>query len=303
MAAVVEAIDTLFGAISAGTTAATSKARSTPGKFVQTERSATLTTYSGLSLALLVIFAFFTDYDFSIVQMLSSFCMLMAFLLLTIKVTSQDSAQGVSSRSLEMWLLTLFTRMSSTLIKRGYLPEDKSGDYMYQFFDVCTFFAILNLVYMIHRQYKNTYQEADDLHGIYWVVPPCLLLGIIFHPHLNRSFVFDTIWTTAQVMETFCMVPQLFMITKQAGKVETYTAQFVVLMFISRIFAWLFWYTGYHELADGYVENVSAGKFNWGGYMVMLASTAQVLISADFMYYYVKALMSGRAMSMPVTQV
>ena len=48
------------------------------------------------------------------------------------QVTSQDSAQGVSSRSLEMWLLTLFTRMSSTLIKRGYLPEDKSGDYMYQ---------------------------------------------------------------------------------------------------------------------------------------------------------------------------
>jgi len=303
MAAVVEAIDTLFGAIVAGTTAATSKAKSAPGKFVETERSATLTTYSGLSIALVIIFAFFTDYDFSIVQMLSSFCMLLAFLLLTIKVTSQDSATGVSSRSLEMWLLTLFTRMSSTLIKRGYLPEDKSGDYMYQFFDVCTFFAILNLVYMMHRQYKNTYQEADDLHGIYWVVPPCLMLGMCFHAHLNRSFVFDTIWMTAQVMETFCMVPQLFMITKQAGKVETYTAQFVVLMFVSRIFAWLFWYTGYHELAEGYVENVSAGKFNYPGYMVMIASTAQVLISADFMYYYVKALISGNAMTMPATQV
>jgi len=302
MAAVIEAIDTLFGAIAAGTTAATSKA-SSAGKLVETERSATLTTYGGLGSVLLIIFVFFTDFDFSIVQMLSSFCMLFAFLLLTIKVTSQNSAAGVSSRSLEMWLLTLFTRMSSTLIKRGYLPEDKSGDYMYQFFDVCTFFAILNLVYMMHRQYKTTYQEADDLHGIYWVVPPCLMLGMTFHAHLNRSFVFDTIWMTAQVMETFCMVPQLFMITKQAGKVETYTTQFVVLMFISRIFAWLFWYTGYHELADGYVENVSAGKFNWGGYMVMIASTAQVLISADFMYYYVKALLSGRAMTMPATQV
>jgi len=302
MAALIEAIDTLFGAIAAGTTAATSKA-SSAGKLVETERSATLTAYGGLGTALLIICVFFTDFDFSIVQMLSSFCMLGAFVLLTIKVTSQDSAVGVSSRSLEMWLLTLFTRMSSTLIKRGYLPEDRTGDYLYQFFDVCVFGVVLNLVYMIHRRYKNTYQEADDLHGIYWVVPPCLLLGIIFHPHLNRSFVFDTIWTTAQIMETFCMVPQLFMITKQAGKVETYTAQFVVLMFVSRVFAWLFWYTGYHELADGYVENVSAGAFNWGGYLVMLASTAQVLISADFMYYYVKALLSGRAMTMPATQV
>ena len=124
------------------------------------------------------------------------------------------------------------------------------------------------------------------------------------------------------------MVPQLFMITKQAGKVETYTAHFVVLMsrsfwachlwtgsrgssnadsgmdveriahceavrdsnldpeisdlckitsfslrqmccvlrwrFISRIFAWLFWYTGYHELAEGYVENVRCFIFEIG---------------------------------------
>jgi len=303
MAAVIELLDSLFGAVAAGTGAVTSSAANAPKKLVETEKSATMSTYGFMLASAVVVLLFFTDFDFSVVQMLSSFCMLFAFLLLTIKVTSQNSAAGVSSRSLEMWLLTLFTRMSSTLIKRGYLPEDRTGDYLYQFFDVCVFLVVLNLVYMIHRQYKNTYQEADDLHGIYWVVPPCLLLGIIFHPHLNRSFVFDTIWTTAQVMETFCMVPQLFMITKQAGKVETYTAQFVVLMFISRIFAWLFWYTGYHELADGYVENVSAGKFNWGGYMVMLASTAQVLISADFMYYYVKALMSGRAMSMPVTQV
>ena len=29
----------------------------------------------------------------------------------------------------------------------------------------------------------------------------------------------------------------------------------------------------------------------------------QVLISADFMYYYVKALVSGNAMTMPATQV
>jgi len=303
MAAVIELLDSLFGAVAAGTGAVTSSAANAPKKLVETEKSATMSTYGLMGFSALVVLTFFTDFDFSIVQCLASFCMLWAFLLLTIKVTSQNSAAGVSSRSLEMWLLTLFTRMSSTLIKRGYLPEDKSGDYMYQFFDVCTFFAILNLVYVMHRQYKNTYQEADDLHGIYWVVPPCLMLGICFHAHLNRSFCFDTIWMTAQVMETFCMVPQLFMISKQAGKVETYTAHFVVLMFISRIFAWLFWYTGYHELAEGYVENVSAGKFNYPGYLVMITITAQVLVSADFMYYYAKAVVSGNAMTMPATQV
>ena len=45
--------------------------------------------------------------------------------------------------------------------------------------------------------------------------------------------MFDTIWTTAQVLESFCMIPQLYMVSKQGGKVETYTAQFVVLMYPS----------------------------------------------------------------------
>jgi len=303
MAAIVQGMDTLFGALSSLTCTATSTVKSVPTKALATERSATLSAYMGMALSSCIICAFFTDFDFSIVQMLSSYCMLWAFLLLTIKVTSQNSAAGVSSRMLEMWLLTLFVRLSSTMIKRGYLPEDKSGDYLYQFMDVAIFFVCLRLTYMIQRQYRQTYQEADDLHGIFWTVPACIILGIAFHPHLNRSFLFDSIWTTAQVMESFCMVPQLYMVSKQGGKVETYTAQFVVLMFVSRIFAWLFWYTGYPELAEGYVEGVSAGKFNWGGYMIMIGSTAQVLLSADFIYYYVRAACKGQAMVMPPTQV
>merc|ERR1719231_425239 len=239
-------------------------------KLVETEKSAKLSAYAGMALSTCVIMAFFTDFDFSMVQMLSSFCMLWAFLLLTIKIEGQNSAKGVSSRMLEMWLLTLFVRLSSTLIKRGYLPEDKSGDYLYQFFDVCIFFTVLRLVYSFQRQHRQTYQETDDLHGIFWSVPPVIMLAMVFHPNLNRSFVFDTIWTTAQFMETFCMLPQLYMITKQAGKVETYTSQFVVLMFVSRVFAWLFWYSGYKELAPGYVEGVNPGDFNWAGYMIII---------------------------------
>lgn len=303
MAAIVQGMDSLFGALCSLGCTATSTAKAVPAKALATERSATLSAYAGMVISSCIICAFFTDFDFSIVQLLSSFCMLWAFLLLTIKVTSQNSAAGVSSRMLEMWLLTLFIRLSSTMIKRGYLPEDKSGDYLYQLTDVAIFFVILRLTYMIQRQYRQTYQEADDLHGISWTVPASVMLGMCFHPHLNRSFLFDTIWTTAQVLETFCMVPQLYMVSKQGGKVETYTAQFVVLMFVSRVFAWLFWYTGYPELAEGYVEGVSPGNFNWGGYLIMIGSTAQVLLSADFIYYYLRAACRGQAMVMPPTQV
>jgi len=303
MAVVVSAIDSVVGAVSAGTSVVATSAKKGPEKMWESERNATLGAYVGMGLSTAVVIGFFTDFDFSVVQMLSSFCMLWAFLLLTVKVQCQNSAAGVSCRMLEMKLATLFVRLCSTMIKKGYLPEDKSGDYLYQLLDVAIFFVVLRLVYRMQRQYRQTYQESDDLHGIFYTVPPSIMLAMMFHPHLNRSFLFDTIWTSAQLMETFCMIPQLYMITKQGGKVETYTCQFVVLMFASRCFAWAFWYSGYPELADGYVEGVSAGAFNYGGYLIMLGSTTQVLVSADFIYYYLRAVCSGRAMTMPAASV
>ena len=56
-----------------------------------------------------------------------------------------------------------------------------------EFFDVCVFFVLLRLVYSFQRQHRQTYQEDDDLHGIWWVVPPTVMLAVIFHPNLNRS--------------------------------------------------------------------------------------------------------------------
>lgn len=261
-----------------------------PQKLVETERSATVTAYTGMAVATVIIMLQITEFDFSAVQTVSAGCMLLAFLLLSIKVNSQGSAAGVSSRMLEMYLLSFILRLGSTLLKKGYLPIDATGNFVYQTFEISTVGVILRLVYSLHRDYKTTYEPERDLHSIYNVVPLCVLVAMLFHANLNRSFVFDSLWMTAHVLETFALLPQLYMITQSAsGKVETYTAHFVALMFCSRVFSWLFWWYGYPELADGYVENVTAGNFNWGGYTIMIASTLQLLLSADFMCHYLKS--------------
>jgi len=303
MAAIVEVMDTLFGGVAAGARMTKSKAVNAPRHLASDERTAVMSTYAGMAIFVVIVMIGFTDFKFCICQMLSSLCMLAAFVLLSIKVECQNSAVGVSSKMLEMSLLTLFTRLSSTLIKRGYLPEDKSGEIMYQLCDVSIFFVVMRLVYTMQRQHRQTYQEKDDLQTIFWTIPPCVMLAMCFHANLNRSPLFDTIWTSAQMMETFCMVPQLYMISKVGGKVETYTAHFVTLMFLSRLCAWYFWFVSYPELANGYLEGESAGDFNFPGYLIIMASTVQVLISADFMYYYVKAFMDGRSMVVPSQDV
>jgi len=303
MAAVVELMDTVFGGVSAGVHATKSRAVTAPKRLVSDEKSAEMTTFGGMALFCVIVMVGFTDFKFCVIQMLASLFQLVAFVLLTIKVEHQNSAKGVSSKMLEMSLLMLFTRLSSTMIKRGYLPEDKSGEVMYQLCDVATFFVVMRLVYTLQRQHRQTYQEKDDLHSIFYTVPPCVMLAVCFHANLNRSPLFDTIWFTAQFMETFIMVPQLYMISKVGGKVETYTSHFVVLMFISRLFAWYFWYVSYPELAPGYVEDVSVGDFNYPGYLVIICSTLQVGISGDFMYYFVQAIISGRSVVVPSQDV
>jgi hypothetical protein len=250
--------------------------------------------YSGMGFATVIIMLFFTEFDFSAVQTISAGCMLLAFLLLSIKVHAQGSAAGVSSRMLEMHLLTLVLRLASTTLKKGYLPIDATGNWIYQGFDVATAYVLVKLVYSIHRNYKSTYEGDIDMHAIYNCVPLCVIIAMFFHANLNRSFVFDSIWMTAHTLETFALLPQLYMISKGSGKVETYTAHFVALLFLSRAFCWIFWYYGYPELADGYIENVSAGNFNWGGYTIIIASTLQLLLSADFMYHWAKAQITGK---------
>jgi len=264
-----------------------------PAKLLESERSATVAAYSGMGFATVVIMLFFTEFDFSAVQTISAGCMLLAFLLLSIKVHAQGSAAGVSSRMLEMHLLTLVLRLASTTLKKGYLPIDATGNWIYQSFDVATVYVLVKLVYSMHRNYKSTYEGDLDMHSIFNCVPICVVIAMFFHANLNRSFVFDSIWMTAHTLETFALLPQLYMISKGSGKVETYTAHFVALMFLSRAFCWVFWYYGYPELADGYIENVSAGNFNWGGYTIIIASTLQLLLSADFMYHWAKAQIQG----------
>ena len=156
-------------------------------------------------------------------------------------------AEGAAERA-----VALFTRLCSTLFIVGYLPDDLSGRQVFQFFDVSALAAVIRLLYVIHHKHQDTYDKEKDLHGIAWSIPASFLLAFFIHPTLNRSLVFDTIYTAATVLDTFCMLPQLYMMMNQGGKVCSLLTKFVVLQFISRVCVLIFWLDSWEELADGY---------------------------------------------------
>jgi len=274
-------------------------------KLPSTEQGQNRLTYLYMTIAVVVLLVRFTHFDISIVQAISSMCTFMSFVLTTIKVAAQDSAAGISVRSLEMFALALFTRLCSTLFMVGYLPDDLSGRQVFQFFDISSLAAVIRLLYIIHHKHQDTYDEANDLHGIAWSIPASFLLAFFVHPTLNRSLVFDTIYTAATVLDTFCMLPQLYMMMNQGGKVCSLLTKFVVLQSASRVCIVIFWLDAWEELADGYYDTpgeINPGGPNIPGKMFMGLAITQLLICADFLIYWVKSIIEN-ATSVELPQV
>jgi len=298
-------MDKAVEALVAGAGLAKRGASKVPEYAPSTEKGQNQLTYLYMTIATVIMLVRFTDFDISIVQAISSMCMFMAFVLTTIKVSAQGSAAGISVRSLEMFAVALFTRLCSTLFIIGYLPDDLSGRQVFQFFDVSSLAAVIRLLYVIHHNHQDTYDKEKDLHGIAWGIPASFLLAFFIHPTLNRSVVFDTIYTAATVLDTFCMLPQLYMMVNQGGRVCDLLTKFVVLQFISRVCVVIFWLDSWEELADGYYDTpgeIHPGGPNIQGKMFLGLSITQLLICADFMIYWVKSLIED-ASSVVLPQV
>merc|ERR550537_1200371 len=289
-------MDRAMDALLCGAVSAKNGVKRVPQYAPSTEQGQNRLTYGYMTLALVVMLVRFTDFDISIVQAISSMCVFASFVLTTIKVAAQNSAAGISIRSLEMFTLALFTRLCSTLFMVGYLPDDLSGHQIFQFFDISSLVAVIRLLYVIHHNHQDTYDEKNDLHGIAWAIPASFLLAFFVHPNLNRSLVFDTIYTAATVLDTFCMLPQLYMMVNQGGRVCDLLTKFVVLQTISRICIVIFWLDAWEELADGDYDTpgeTNPGGPNIQGKMFMGLAITQLLICADFLIYWVKSLIEG----------
>jgi len=289
----VTCMDKAMDALLAGTGLAKKGVKKLPEYAPSSEQGQNRLTYLYMTVAFVVMLVRFTDFDISIVQAISSMCMFMSFVLTTIKVAAQDSAAGISVRSLEMFAVAIFTRLCSTLFIVGYLPDDLSGRQVFQFFDISSLAAVIRLLYVIHHKHQDSYDKEKDLHGIGWMIPASFLLAFFIHPTLNRSVVFDTIYTAATVLDTWCMLPQLYMMMNQGGRVCDLLTKFVVLQFISRVCVVIFWLDSWEELADGYYDTpgeINPGGANIQGKMFMGLSILQLLICADFMIYWVKSL-------------
>jgi len=251
-----------------------------------------LTGYAVFGLCSLIVMRLFSDCSFSAVLTLGAGLQCLGFHLLVVKVQTQKSVAGLSMKTLEVYALVFLFRLSSTLVRNGYLPVDSSGDFVYQTADILSLWSVLRLLKLVH-QYQRTYQEEFDTFAVERVVPVCIVMAMFIHGNLNSSWFFDTVWFASMNLDTVALLPQLWMLAKIGGEVEGMTSHFIALVMLSRVCQFAFWFYGFREL-------MRSGP-NIAGWQMITAHGLQLVLSVDFGYHYMKARLLGRRMTLPVS--
>eukprot|EP00923_Selenidium_pygospionis_P034232 GHVN01059768.1.p1 GENE.GHVN01059768.1~~GHVN01059768.1.p1 ORF type:complete len:180 (+),score=11.79 GHVN01059768.1:171-710(+) len=155
------------------------------------DHSASVKAWTGFFGAATLLFLFFSDGDFSFLLTLSSLISAMSFLMVVIKIENAKSVTGVSLKMIECYVLLIFARLCSIIPFEGYLPYDRTGDWMYQTVETLSFCLAASIVYMCRSRYKETYEASTDNLNHLFLVLPALALSLLFHPSLNAFMPAD----------------------------------------------------------------------------------------------------------------
>merc|ERR1719379_3145651 len=149
-----------------------------------------------------------------------------------------------------------------------------------------------NILYSIFKTHKDTYQEELDVLSIRYIVPACVGLAIVLHPHFQQGELHSFLWTSYLYMDVFSLLPQIVMMAKSGGKIEAPIAHFVAATAIRWMIDLCFWYFDFNLGPQGYYKGV-----NLSGILIVAFPLLSLCLVADFMYYYIKARISGSKLS------
>merc|ERR1719199_1847409 len=124
--------------------------------------------WGGFLAAVITIFWVFSSGDFSFLLTLSSLVSMFSFLMVAMAIESTKTVKGVSLKMMECYLAVFFCRLCAIIPFEGYLPFDKSGDWLYQ---VCEAFGLClagSIVYCCRVQYASTYDASTDNFPHHW---------------------------------------------------------------------------------------------------------------------------------------
>jgi len=235
--------------------------------------------------------------QFCVVMTFSVMFQCLAVVFLAMQSLSTNSASGISAQALVLEALSLCFRLSSTLWLNGYLPADKSGDFLFQAVDVCSLVIVIWLLHRVLVVQSSTYQASDDSLSIAPIILVSMVLAMLFHGDMNGKPLFDALWMASLFIGVAQVLPQLWLIA-QKGCVDALTSHYIAALAISRLFSGAFMWVSRNQITSKpWVDGI-----NHASWLILVAHAFHLLLLADFGYYYGKAVVKqGFSACLPVS--
>ncbi|XP_026193720.1 ER lumen protein-retaining receptor [Cyclospora cayetanensis] len=243
--------------------------------------------WTGMFFVVFLVYHLFSDGDFSFLMTVSSLISTFSFLMVLYKIEQTKSCSGVSLKMFECYAVLIFSRLCSIIPYEGYLPYDRSGDWLYQTLEALSLLLAGLVVYQCRRRFLASYQATGDTFPHMVLLAGAFILALIFHPSLNAFMPADVAWTFALYLEAIAVLPQLFMFQKQ-GKVEAFTSHFLAGQALSQAVSFIFWVSSYSEL-NGPQNSIRS----YVGLWVIGMQVVQLIVMGDFIYHYIRCVSRG----------
>jgi ER lumen protein retaining receptor len=121
------------------------------------------------------------------------------------------------------------------------------------------------------NKFKHTYDRNHDTFRIDLLVLPSAILAF----YINHQFeILEIFWTFSIYLESFAVLPQLFMISK-IGVVESKTSHYLLMLGAYRAMYIMNWVYRFHH--EGYYDSIA-----------MTAAIVQTILYCDFFYLYIR---------------
>jgi hypothetical protein len=249
--------------------------------------------WGGFAVFVFICFWCFSSGDFSFLLTMSSLVSTFSFLMVAVKLEQGRSVKGISLRMMECYMLVFVGRLIAIVPFEGYLPFDKSGDWLYQLCEALALCLAGSIVYCCRVRYVGTYDPNTDNFMHVWIILPAAAVSLILHPNLNNFLPSDIAWAFALYLESVTVLPQLFMFMKE-GQAEPFTSHFLAAQATAKFISFIFWASSFSELSNPN-HTIKAFVGNW----VVAMQLVQLLVMADFIYHYIRCIRKG----IPVSQL
>lgn len=233
---------------------------------------------------------------YSSVVTLSSIAHCLGLVFLCIQVVSTRSTTGISARALFLDGLAVSLRLSSTLFWQGYLPNDASGDYVYQAADLCALTLVFVLLCSVAISRRNAPylsvapESADDDMCIWPMIVGAFILAALLHGDMDDEPYADTLWMAGLFVSVVAVLPQYWMIAKSSGQVQVLTAHYIAAAAIDRMLSGMFMvYVRKYITCDPWIPG-----FEHAICAILFAHLVHLALLSDFLFYYVREVIKAQ---------